>query len=267
MWDGAYGALPMWERRTAASASSCWPTILASEATHGGPSQRDSAGRPTLSALMRQWPTPAAIDSGSGRVNQSESPGAAVRPTLAWMARKAIWPTPQADNAHGGRNRKPDGTKYLSDGTYGPTLVDAVTRWPTPRAEKIDGEASKGYSPTLHQTVQQWPTPKAENANGAGLHGQGSPDLQTMVTLWPTPQTRDWKNGQASDATVQRNARPLSERVREAEKPAQQEGASLNADWVEMLQGFPPGWTIPSFPPGRENRRIPGNRRAPSHGA
>jgi len=278
--DGAYGALPTWVRRTAASVSSC-------------------------SAIVnQQWPTPTAIDEGSGRINQSESPNAAVRPTLAWMARKAawptpqardirtgdplrsprrsrkqaqgwspnindvvLWPTPQADNANNGRNLKLDGTKYLSEGTYGPTLVDAVTLWPTPRAEKIDGEASKGYSPTLHQRVQQWPTPKAGNANGAGQHGQGSPDLQTVVTLWPTPQTRDWKNGQASDETLHRNARPLSERVIQDEKAAQAEPRSLNAAWVEMLMNFPPGWTIPAGPPGREKRQRPGSRRAPSHGA
>lgn len=299
--DGAYGVLAISALPTGVSASSCWPTFLASEATHGGPSQRDSAGRPTLSALIGQWPTPAAIDIGSGRINQSASPHAAMRPTLAWMARNtqwptpqardtrtgslvdspctqrqarqgwspnlndtALWPTPQADNANNGRNLKEDGTRYQEDGTYGPTLVDAVTRWPTPRAEKIDGHASMGYRPTLQQAVERWPTPKAGNANGAGQHGTGSPDLQTVVTRWPTPQARDWKNGQASNETREKNARPLSEQVGEREPPMSPSSLSLNADWVEALMGFPPSWSIPAFPPGQGNHQGHGNRREPS---
>ena len=242
--DGAYGALPMWERHTAASASSC------------------------LALVNQLWPTPMVPNGGrkpkDGRMSLTgKTPDGKKRQVdLDYAVR--TWPTPQTDNANNGRNRKLDGTKDQSGGTYGATLVDTVMLWPTPRAEKIDGEASVGYSPTLHQTVQQWPTPKAGNANGAGLHGQGSPDLQTVVTLWPTPQTRDWKNGQASEETLHHNARPLSERVIQDEKAAQAESRSLNADWVEMLQGFPPGWTIPAGPPGRGKSRRSGNRRAPS---
>src|SRR5437899_8028561 len=42
------------------------------------------------------WPTPTAIDSGSGRVNRSASTNAQERPSLALMARKGLWPTPKA---------------------------------------------------------------------------------------------------------------------------------------------------------------------------
>jgi len=46
---------------------SLWPTILASEAEHGGPNQRDSSGRLTLTALVRQmWPTPNTGDANGG---------------------------------------------------------------------------------------------------------------------------------------------------------------------------------------------------------
>jgi hypothetical protein len=237
--DGVYGALAMWERRTDASASSCSAT------------------------WNQQWLTPAAIDSGTDRINQSANPNAALRPTLDWIAHTATWPTPQADNANNGRNHKLDGTQYRDSATYGPTLVDAVTLWPTPRAEKIDGDASLGYSPTLHQVVSRWPTPKAGNGNGAGIHGQGSPDLQTVVTRWPTPQARDWKNGQTSNKTRGKNARPLNERVMQSETPMS-ESRYLNADWVEALIGFPPGWSIPDGPPGRVSPNRHGNRRAPS---
>lgn len=37
-------------------------------------------------------------------------------------------------------------------------------------------------------TGAQWPTTKASNANGAGVRGDGSPDLQTIAAgAWPTP--------------------------------------------------------------------------------
>jgi hypothetical protein len=51
--------------------------------------------------------------------------------------------------------------------------------------------------------------------------------------IWPTPTARDWRSGKASEATMERNARPLSEAV----------GGQLNPEWVEWLMGFPPGWT------------------------
>src|SRR5579875_565740 len=232
--DGVYGALLRWERRTAANVSSS-----------------------SAIELRAQWPTPAALDSGSGRLNRSASPGATPRPTLAWMARKAQWPTPptrdaQAESVQGGRRHY---RRYHSM-----MLAAAASLWPTPRAEKTEGTASAGYSPTLHQALQQWPTPKGSTANGAGLHGRGSPDLQTVLTWWPTPQARDWKNGQASHETLQRNARPLAERLMQAEETTAGESRFLNADWVECLMGFPPGWSIPSSPPGRPSPRRSGSR-------
>jgi hypothetical protein len=49
-----------------------------------------------LAGHVKLFPTPCAIDAGSGRVNKSLSTGAAERPTLALMARKGMWPTPCA---------------------------------------------------------------------------------------------------------------------------------------------------------------------------
>jgi hypothetical protein len=51
--------------------------------------------------------------------------------------------------------------------------------------------------------------------------------------LFPTPTARDWRSGKASQATMDRNSRPLSEVI----------GGQLNPTWVEWLMGFPIGWT------------------------
>jgi hypothetical protein len=52
------------------------------------------------------WPTPAAIDSGSGRINKSQSPGSQERPTLARMVKQELWSTPQASDVKVGRNQR-----------------------------------------------------------------------------------------------------------------------------------------------------------------
>lgn len=51
--------------------------------------------------------------------------------------------------------------------------------------------------------------------------------------FWATPTSRDWRSGKASQKTMGRNSRPLSEQV----------GGHLNPDWVEWLMGYPIGWS------------------------
>ena len=59
-------------------------------------------------------------------------------------------------------------------------------------------------------------------------------DLPTFVaTQLPTATARDWRSGKASEATMIRNSRPLSEKI----------GGKLNPQWVEWLMGWPIGWT------------------------
>ena len=43
-----------------------------------------------------------------------------------------------------------------------------------------------------------------------------------------------------------------------------QAGGSLNPEWVEMLMGFPPGWTAIAGPTAAEKRKRKASRRARS---
>src|SRR6185312_12396514 len=105
------------ERHISGAESSLWPTFLASEAEHGGPSQRDASGRPTLTSAAQQiWRTPQAEDSKSGYVQRGYTEN------LAHQVQR--WPTPEAKN----------GTGAGQHGTGGPDLQTAVQRWPTPTA-------------------------------------------------------------------------------------------------------------------------------------
>jgi len=89
------------------------------------------------------------------------------------------------------------------------------------------------------------PTPTAQDASGArnrtakrnkpeSKHNDGT-TLTDLVTMFPTPTSREWKSSHASEATMERNARPLNEVVAR--------GLLLNPDWVELLMGWPRGWT------------------------
>jgi hypothetical protein len=84
-----------------------------------------------------------------------------------------------------------------------------------------------------------WPTPTATlGSKGGRVTPRKSREGGTLIEAvssrsFPTPTARDWRSGKASEATMMRNSRPLSEQI----------GGSLNPTWVEWLMGWPLGWT------------------------
>jgi hypothetical protein len=142
------------------------------------------------------------------------------------------WPTPT-------RNANADCPSERQRHT--PALASAVQMWPTPQAFdakdfQYSPEALKrakdGYA-NLREEVLRWPTPNSRDFKGApgpGWTGQAS--LPRAVQL-ATPSARDWKSGKASQATHDKNSRPLSEQI----------GGSLNPTWVEWLMNWPLDWT------------------------
>jgi hypothetical protein len=121
-------------------------------------------------------------------------------------------------------------------------LVDQVRMWPTPTVDSASdrsGRYAQGGMP-LAAAVKLWPTPHGMCAPGPRRPGPSGNELGRAVLaaereMWPTPTSRDWKS---SSMGRQGNARPLSEHL----------SGPLNPTWVELLMGFPPGWT--EFPPG-----------------
>ena len=77
----------------------------------------------------------------------------------------------------------------------------------------------------------------------AAIQGPSQPDGKRGETLisavrrarqiFATLTARDWRSGKASQATHDRNSRPLSEQI----------GGTLNPTWCEWFMGFPTEWT------------------------
>jgi hypothetical protein len=95
------------------------------------------------------------------------------------------------------------------------------------------------------------PTPTAGDSRAARNKTAGrSPDSQhhdgiTLTdALWmgmlPTPTQRDWKSEEASDETLNRNARPLNEVV--TSQTGEAGLMRLNPLFVAWMMGYPPGW-------------------------
>jgi len=100
--------------------------------------------------------------------------------------------------------------------------------------------------PNLETVVGQrmWPTPHANCHTGAGEHGTGGPNLQTMVKIWPTPVQSMHKGSSPASLTRKDGQDRSHDQLDHAVMTAN--GGQLNPQWVEWLMGWPLGWTVSS---------------------
>jgi hypothetical protein len=108
----------------------------------------------------------------------------------------------------------------------------------------------------LYQTikVELSATPAVNgNHNRKGASVESGDGISTQAKLTATPSARDWKNGQASQNTVDRNSRPLNEQV--ISSIASEASGTLSPRFVEEYQGYEIDHTalrpsaIPCVPP------------------
>lgn len=175
-----------------------------------------SAPRTTANGFGYSLPTPSAVSYGSNQGGAAGRVGP-VRPSLETMARQQMWPTPDASD-------------WKQDG------LQASQR-------RLDLYSTV----SLNAAVRMWPTPNVPNGGRTIWHAEQEGQsfyhngkkvqlgLEQAVRLWATPSARDWRSGLASEATMAKNARPLSEQV----------GGSLNPTWVCWLMGWPLDWEAP----------------------
>jgi hypothetical protein len=129
-------------------------------------------------------------------------------------------PTPTSADVYTGNL---ESSQQSDDSMHSVSLPDFVNRWPTPRAGKMTDEDEESWL--------------ARHAAGK----VATPPLALAVRMFPTPTSRDHKDGDAhSCQNVPVNGLLGREVHMLPETPAQ---GSLSPDWVSWLMGLPVGWT------------------------
>jgi hypothetical protein len=77
---------------------------------------------------------------------------------------------------------------------------------------------------------------------------------------WGTPKSTEWKG--SGPVGGEGHAHDLSKSNLKAQVMEPDSRAQLNPAWVEMLQGYPQGWTDISGPPVQDSPSTHGSRRA-----
>lgn len=232
---GTMRAGECWERTMpelltdATGSGSSVPTPRASDADRGGRGELlhwTKTGTPR----GRLWPTPSA-----GLHSLTENPGSFLDRQQKWkgtysnsapltVAVKLVSPGARPAGSFGASGAYATGRSVDAQESMTEMSLTAREMWPTPLAS----DGAKDPTDSLSRLIQTG-------------HRRGRRDGFTRegeeIARWPTPTRRDWKSGCASEATHDRNARPLSEVVHK------QTPGSLNPDWVEWLMGWPVGWT------------------------
>ena len=83
-----------------------------------------------------------------------------------------------------------------------------------------------------------WPTPHRNCSNGAGAHGDGGLNIQTAVSLWRTPDANCMRGPSSEERMKWKRGKGMPISIND-----QVGKGSLNPAWVEILMGFPIGWT------------------------
>lgn len=153
---------------------------------------------------------------------------------------------------------------YASDGGASP-------EWPTPRSGKVSDEKEdtwlqrqkdgKVFTPPLSLAVKMLPTPTVQDAHNNAAPSQtkrNAMPLNVAVLHIPTPTAGDarssgTRNNPESNANL---GTSLTDFVRQdggmGRDELTPETPKLNPDWVELLMGWPRGWTkVETYKPRR----------------
>ncbi len=232
---------------------------------------------PTLSGSKTSRRGPGAGSKKSGRASRKTGtqpyrlklpPGTWERLTDAIESSSSesrkTWATPCASDgirgSHGSQGRQ--GGLPLNE-----QVVEAMN-WPTPTAalankacRTVEGarkEAVRKCSTNdLMMAVLLWPTPCASDSRASGrvttttgvMHDGVSLTDATVRAEWPTPTAQRYgtrNNGSPQDGCNEYATKGSPS----LDTMAVQQGGQLNADWVEMLMGFPPDWSNVPKPAG-----------------
>ena len=156
----------------------------------------------------------------------------------AALKARRLWQTPVSDDSV---NRAQG--KFNSRGE---PKLSAQVLWPTPHGFSPDGRSNGPSGNEIGRAVNQslaWPTPTVNgNYNKQGLSAKSGDGLATAVWRTPSASVIDAKSTVVK-LTGRKPSDPqvgLADQVRAGDPSA---GGSLSPDWVELLMGWPKGWT------------------------
>ena len=205
-WGNDEGLQTTTVRRLAAAFGLSSPALLGSF-DHDSLSLRTSQG----SLLCReQWGESLETlpDSGmwdAGGVYALQTSGAPICESGCLLSQN--WPTARSEDSESCGNH-PGATDSLTGATATWRTPDAPGSGdPRNRQDSMDA----GHQVTIAEQAEHWQTPATDNFRSRGGDRKDEPGLDQQARMFPTPSARDWKSGQASDATMNRNARPLNE--------------------------------------------------------
>lgn len=244
--------------RTSGSGCSSWPTAKTSRGEYSY--SRGDATQPVLNleGAVKEWGTPISnerahapreVDHGVQLANQVN-----------------LWQTAIPPDSP--KTRKQVGATERED-----LLPSQAEKWQTPQQPKGGGTGRSGDridEPLLDGQARQWRTPNSHiiEAKKGNIKLEGRTPADPQVGLadqtkqWSMASARDWRDGAASDETMEKNARPLNEVACHSSLPApptstdgdeclnsgqtspQPSKRRLNPAFVEFLMGWPPAWSV-----------------------
>ena len=247
-------------------AARMWPTPTSTERPGTNPNTGKGEG---LSKTAKMWPTPRGEgtrvienpETARARMDRLKAEGQQTGGIRNLAAEARMFPTPRA-----GKTTDEDEESWLARHAAGkvatPPLDMAARMWPTPNAHEDRAEKYTLETPERHlregrqihlaQVVRMLPTPSSGGESG-GPHG-------ICGGMWPTPTSRDHKDGDAHSCQNVPVNGLLGREVHMLPTPSSAyavgssggsrgadlrnaAGGSLSPDWVEWLMGVPIGWT------------------------
>ncbi len=125
-----------------------------------------------------------------------------------------------------------------------PTVTATVGEKGSPKQRDSSGR------PGLQMAAMMWPTPTTRDyKDGTAKSCANVPVnglLGRAIHLYSTPNARDWKCATAKEWDNPKNTRNLNRQIAklyEGGESTEERNGQLNPMWVEWLMGFPLGWT------------------------
>lgn len=211
MRNGLCSARATSGRRTSGIGSSssenakAWPTPRTGDGDKGGPNARDGSGSPHLSTVAIAWPTPTEGDAkASGSAGYSTASGRHEGTTLTDAVR-GLWATPTS------RDWK-DGACSAANVPTNALLGRQAVRglWATPTAQ-ITNE---------YEDPAEWRA-RRDRVKATGINGNGMGEPLTIQARSFLPAPSTWTGGPDGLPS----------------------GLVLSPRFVEVLMGYPVGWT------------------------